>query len=273
MFRIAPTPSGYLHLGNAFSFLLARRLADKNGDKLLLRIDDLDSERIRQEYVDDIFESLDWLGIRWETGPKDADDFRRHWSQHIRMEEYRKVIAGLISEKKVFACRCTRKTIPSSGTYPGTCENLDIPYDTVDTALRIRVPSSAEILFNDACSGTERIALGNCLGSFIIRRRDGVPAYQLASLVDDRLFGVTYVVRGRDLLESTAAQLFLAGALGYDHFCTNRFLHHELLPDENGMKLSKSEGSYSLKSMRTEGVTAAEIRNILRSQLERYSNC
>lgn len=271
MFRLAPTPSGLLHLGNAFSFFLTRKLADLHGDEVLLRIDDLDSERKRPEYVDDVFQSLDWLGISWEKGPKDPDDFERNWSQHLRLEEYRKAFEQLKADDRLFACRCSRKELAAYGSvYPETCTRSGLPIGTPETAVRIEVPAETVVSFEDAAVGLQAVDLSKSIGSFIVSRKDGLPAYQLASLVDDRLFGVTAVIRGMDLLGSTAAQLFLADALGFGSFRNSFFLHHALLQDEHGQKLSKSEGAYSLKAMRESGVKREEVLQRLQPLLAAY---
>lgn len=258
--RIAPTPSGYLHLGNAFSFLLTQKLAQRHSGKILLRIDDSDSERKRPEYIRDIFDSLNLLNIEWQEGPRNAADFEKNWSQRNRLSLYEKAIGKLIAEKKVFACSCSRKQLQENGgRYPGTCAHKNIPLDTPDTALRVHVPDEAIVFFHDEHLGEQEINLGETTGSFIIRRRDGIPAYQLISLVDDIYFGVDYIVRGTDLLHSTASQLFLAGKIGKNNFSKTQFYHHLLLPDEHGQKLSKSEGALSLKAMREAGQTREDI--------------
>jgi glutamyl-tRNA synthetase len=271
MFRIAPTPSGYLHLGNAFSFLLTRCLADRAGAGLMLRIDDLDSERKRPEYVQDVFDSLDWLGIHWEKGPKDPDDFERNWSQHHRLPDYMEAIERMRTDGKIFACRCTRNQLKAYGSvYPDLCASTEIPFGEPDTVLRIRVPSGTAISFDDHAMGRRTVDLTAAMGSFTVLRRDGIPAYQLASVVDDRLFGVTTIVRGTDLLASTAAQCFLADAIGFGSFHHSRFFHHRLLTDEKGEKLSKSEGAFSLKSMRESGITREDVLRRLQPFLDEY---
>lgn len=271
MFRIAPTPSGYLHLGNAFSFLLTRRLADRYGSGLFLRIDDLDSDRKRPEYVKDVFDSLDWLGISWDKGPRDPDDFEVNWSQHLRLQEYMKAFDKLKADGRLFACRCSRKQLAAYGSaYPETCTRAEVQFDAPDTAVRIRVPAGTTVSFEDFVTERHTVDLSGAMGSFVVVRRDGIPAYQLASVVDDRLFGVTSIVRGTDLLHSTAAQLFLADAVGFDSFRHSRFVHHRLLTDEKGEKLSKSEGAFSLKAMREAGITREEVLRRLKPVIDEY---
>lgn len=264
--RIAPTPSGFLHIGNAFSFLLTQRLAQKQEGKILLRIDDSDADRKRPEYVQDIFDSLHWLGIEWQEGPRDPEDFENNWSQKNRVALYDEAIAKLRLHKHVFACSCSRKQLQEQ--IPCECRSKNIPYDTPETALRLYVPEGTEVEFTDEHLGMQQVRLDETVGSFVIRRRDGIPAYQLISLIDDLHFGIDYIVRGADLLTSTAAQLFLAEKLGGNHFYTTKFFHHLLLPDEHGQKLSKSEGALSLKSMRENGMRREDILQQLASLLK-----
>ena len=258
--RIAPTPSGYLHIGNAFSFLLSEYFAKERNGKILLRIDDMDAERKRSGYVQDIFDSLHWLEIEWQDGPKDADDFEKHWSQQNRMPLYEKAIRQLIDEKKVFACSCSRKQLQEKGNCD--CREKNIPLHTADTALRIFVPENTVVRF-----GSDQINLFQETGHFIVRRRDGIPAYQLSSLADDLHFGIDFIVRGNDLLHSTAAQIFLAKELNDTAFEKIQFVHHPLLKDDSNEKLSKSAGALSLKTMRENGIKPAEIREQFRRWL------
>lgn len=251
--RIAPTPSGFLHIGNAFSFLLSEHFAKKKNGEIFLRIDDLDAERKRPEYVQDIFDSLHWLGIEWQQGPLNATDFETSWSQKNRMQLYENAIRELIASGTVFACSCSRKELQEKGNC--NCRERQISPDTKDTAIRIFVPENTVIGVNG-----EQIDLFRSTGHFVVRRRDGIPAYQLSSLIDDLHFGIDFIVRGNDLLHSTAAQIFLAQILRKSEFEKNRFVHHPLLKDDSNEKLSKSAGALSLKTMRESGITAGEIR-------------
>ncbi len=271
MLRIAPTPSGFLHAGNAFSFLLTQRIARKTGQNIFLRIDDLDAARRRPEYIADIFESLNWLGIEWQAGPRDAADFERNWSQTLRREHYNKALQSLIDRKLVFACECSRKNLRAhNGRYPAVCQDKKIPPDRPETSLRLLVPAASRIEFTDEHSGRQTVDLGRVTGSFVVRRRDGLPAYHLASLIDDITYKITYIVRGVDLLHSTAAQLYLAEKTGDAQFGKIIFLHHELLPDELGRKLSKSEGASSLKAMRNAGMTGEDLVRELEPLIRKY---
>jgi glutamyl/glutaminyl-tRNA synthetase len=257
LFRLAPTPSGFLHVGNAISFVRTWRLARQEGARLLLRIDDLDADRKRPAYVEDIFESLRWLGIEWQEGPRDAADFEANWSQRHRLGLYEKLLARLREGGHLFACECSRAQLQQTaagGLYPGTCSHKQLPFDREGLSWRLRVPAGKTVSFHDASSGPCSLDLSETIGSFVVRRRDGVPAYQVASLADDLHFGVDRIVRGEDLLPSTAAQCYMAELLGETGFLQNRFWHHGLVRDENGRKLSKSEGADSLRAMRAAGL-------------------
>src|SRR5688500_4640510 len=119
--RIAPTPSGYLHAGNALSFILTKALAERTGAKILLRIDDLDQERVRKEYVQDIFDTLDFLGIEWHEGPRNYEDYKNHYSQQHRMDHYTSALQQLLEKNAVFSCTCSRSML--DGTYHGQCQS------------------------------------------------------------------------------------------------------------------------------------------------------
>ncbi|MBS1615638.1 MAG: tRNA glutamyl-Q synthetase [Bacteroidetes bacterium] len=251
--RIAPTPSGLLHIGNAFNFLYTEALVLQQGGTLRLRIDDLDSPRLRAEYLDDIFESLAWLGIWPDEGPKSPQEHESLFSQRLRLPAYEEGLRQLVNTGLVFACTCSRKKIAetaTNGQYPGTCLNKNIPLNQPGVAWRIQTPPEYTIHFDDALMGPVRLRLWEHQCHFIIRRRDGLPAYQVASLLDDVAYGINTIVRGEDLLSSTAAQCYLARLLGLDAFLQSRFYHHRLLLDAQGQKLSKSAGSNSLKAMR-----------------------
>lgn len=250
--RLAPTPSGYLHLGNAVNFLQAWLLVRKAGGVLKLRIDDLDSDRCRPEYIEDIFRQLDWLGLDWDEGPSGPDDFTRRHSQRLRLNRYHEVLENLRECAMLFACTCSRKEIlrrSPDGLYPGTCRRRSHPPADFH-ALRIRVEPGTTVPI-----GADEVRLDRELGDFVVWRRDDRPAYQLASLVDDRDDRVNLIVRGEDLRGSTGAQLYLAAHLGWEEFTGARFIHHPLLPGPEGRKLSKSDDALSLAALRARGET------------------
>ena len=236
--RIAPTPSGFLHAGNRFNFQTTADLAREYAIPLALRIDDVDAARFRSEYVDDIFNTLHELRIDWEIGPRDTADFEAHWSQRKKSAYYRAELALLRgSTLETYACRCSRSIISAvpSGGCPGQCRTAQHELVAHESALRVHVPTDTTISVN----GVE-LNLDSELGDFVVWRRDDVPAYQLVSVVEDRDLGTTHIVRGEDLLASTAAQIFIASSLGADNLVTAHYVHHPLLTDASGAKLSKS---------------------------------
>jgi glutamyl-tRNA synthetase len=260
--RIAPTPSGYLHLGNAYSFRLTADLARRTGAKILLRIDDLDRERVEERYVQDIFDTLQFLKIPWDEGPRDSQDFEQTWSQLHRMALYRRALEELRQQGVLFACACSRTQIAresADGEYPGTCRDKGLSLDIPDVSWRVRTDGGHELTMR-MTDGTFKSPLDKSVRDFVIRKRDGQPAYQLTSLVDDLHFGVDLIVRGQDLWSSTLAQLYLAELLpGGTAFANATFHHHALFTDAGGNKLSKSAGAASIQFLRREGKTPAEI--------------
>jgi len=248
--RLAPTPSGHLHLGNAVNFLHTWLRVRQAGGVLKLRIDDLDSNRCRPEYIEDIFRQLDWLGLDWDEGPSGPGDFHRHHSQRLRRERYRQMVEGLRQSDSLFACTCSRKEIQQrspSGLYPGTCRHLG-HRPVGPHALRLRVEPGT-----GASPAGQPLDLSRALGDFVIWRRDDQPAYQLASLVDDLDDRINLLVRGEDLQISTAAQLYLATRLGREEFARATFIHHPLLLGGDGRKLSKSDNALSLAALQARG--------------------
>ncbi len=237
--RLAPTPSGFLHLGNGMNFilnwLLARNLGQDNRTKgeaiptpnsLFLRIDDLDVDRSRPAYLQDIFDSLEWLQLDWVQPPV-------YQSDPSRKPLYESVLTRLRALDILFACRKSRRDLESfGGHYPLEFRQQGLDLDMPDVAWRIKTPP------------------GFPLADFVVRRRDGIPAYQVASFADDLQMGITHIIRGADLEDSTHAQRFLAEVLLEEAFLQIQFLHHPLVLGHDGEKLSKSAGSISLKGMR-----------------------
>lgn len=257
--RLAPTPSGYLHKGNALSFILTWLVARSRGGKIVLRIDDLDSTRKRPEYVSDVFESLDWLGLDFDEGPTGPDEFESKYSQTHRLDAYHKALDRLSECGLLFGCECTRKTIQQAhdGKHPAECKAEATPLSH-ESAWRVGTRSDP-IKWIDDDMAIRIVDLHESMRDFVVRRKDGIPAYQLASVVDDELFGINYVVRGADLLESTAAQRMLATEMGANQFLNASFLHHALLTDSLGAKLSKSAGASSLKALRDRDSTPESL--------------
>ena len=250
--RLAPTPSGFLHLGNAVNFLVTWAIVRSRKGQLHLRIDDMDGIRFRPDVLDDIFFSLDWLGLDWDTGPSGPDDFYQHFSLHKKKAYYRAKLQELNrSGQHTFVCRCSRaaiKKVSLDGLYPGTCRNAGLVFEPGRHAVRLRVDSGACVAV-----GSRRIDLSETFGDFVIWRKDDQPSYHLASLIEDEEGGINFIVRGQDLLLSTAAQIYLAECLGFSLFPACRFVHHGLVLGESGEKLSKSRGAYALKDLRQSG--------------------
>lgn len=248
--RLAPTPSGYLHRGNAANFALNSLLAE--GGELLLRIDDLDRERFRPEYLEDIFAVIDWLGIQVTEGPTSPADFSANWSQETRMTAYQFALDSLRGRAEVFACRCTRREL-STGNHAHNCKDRTIDLDEDNVAWRIDTQFYQEAVSIPDMASQEGywVLPDEAITDFVIRKKDGRPSYQLACTVDDVFFGITHVGRGQDLLPSTAAQAIVSELLGYGPlFDRIRFIHHPLLVGEEGSKLSKSAGAKGVSFLR-----------------------
>jgi glutamyl-tRNA synthetase len=254
--RFAPTPSGYMHVGNAWSLVLTWLVARSRGGHITLRIDDLDADRFREEYLEDIFASLEWLGLVWDQGPRDARVFKASFSQRLRVPRYRAAVEQLENQGKLYACVCSREEIrrhreTGNAVYPGTCRDKGLPAET-ENALRFRMGPEASRV-RDVEGRTFELHPARDMGDFTIRRKNGDPSYQIASVADDQDMGINFIVRGLDLMPSTGAQLSLARTLGYREFQEARFWHHALVLDENGEKLSKSDGAVSLRALRARG--------------------
>jgi len=249
--RIAPTPSGFLHLGNAVNFIVTWALVREAAGRLHLRIDDMDGIRFRRDVMEDIFTSLDWLGLDWDEGPEGPDDFYRHFSLQDRKQMYRSHLDRLNgSEGVIFNCVCSRRDIQqvsADGRYPKTCR--DAGHKSLEGKSAVRLKVEGEVRFNGIT-----IDLARTMGDFVVWRKDDQPSYHLASLIEDERSGINLIVRGEDLLDSTAAQIYLARCLGFPNFPKTRFIHHRLVMGADGQKLSKSRGAHGLKDMRESGI-------------------
>ena len=233
--RLAPTPSGYLHLGNAVNFVLTWLLVRRAGGTLHLRIDDLDRARLRRAYLENIFQVIDWLRLDYDHGPGGPDDFLRHHSQLLHLPEYNQVLRRLAQRPGL--------VYGSPRSRSGGAPEATVPLGTPGAAWRVRVPAGTTVAWADGGPGPAAVPLATAMPDFVVRKKDGVAAYQLASVVDDLRLGTTLVVRGADLLPSTAAQLWLAAQLaetsGFNP-ARIQFYHHGLLIDAAGHKLSKT---------------------------------
>jgi glutamyl/glutaminyl-tRNA synthetase len=262
--RLAPTPSGFLHIGNVLSFVITAALAQKNGAKILLRIDDLDQARVNKQYVQDIFDTLNFLEIPWHEGPVNVQEFEDSWSQMRRMNMYDQAIRKLCDKGFVFACTCSRQQIQT--LQPCTCFDKQIALDTENTSWRL-ITSNKEWQIKNYNDFAIHTVLPNEMSNFIIRRKDGLPSYQLASVIDDLYYGVDLVVRGEDLWPSTIAQHELASALGEDRFKDITFYHHSLINEASGSKLSKSAGSTAVRYLRENGKKPSDVYTLIASML------
>lgn len=255
--RIAPTPSGFLHLGNVLSFSITAALAKKHGAKILLRIDDLDQARANDQYLQDIFDTLNFLEIPWDEGPRDVNEFKNNYSQVHRMELYNVTLEDLRARERIFACTCTRQQL--RGNIICTCRDKSIPLNEKDASWRLITDGHTELNIKDYPGQITRALLSENMHNFIIRRRDGLPSYQLASVVDDLYYDIDLIIRGQDLWPSTLAQHELAKALGKSDFHDITFYHHPLLMEPDGQKLSKSDGATSVKYLREVGKSRTDI--------------
>ena len=253
--RLAPTPSGYLHLGNAFSFILTWLLVRRLEGKLQLRIDDLDSARLKRDCLEDIFLQLEWLGLEYDSGPQGPEEHLKHYSQSLKIEDYRETLSSLRQLRSLYACQCSRKrylAISEDGLYPKTCRDKKLDLDQPEITWRFKSESEAlsdEVFFEGS---SEEDSSSKPLGDAVLLRRNGIPSYQIASLVDDMKNRSTLIVRGIDLYPSSLFQQTVAEKLGWATFSEICFVHHSLLKDSTGKKYAKSEGAYSLKDLKQE---------------------
>lgn len=252
--RIAPTPSGYLHQGNAFNFLLTFLWARQSGARVHLRIDDGDVGRVRTEYLHDIFTTLDWLDLHPDGGPS---DLAAYWADPHDPSPYRSALVQLQDQSLLYRCVCSRKQLRAQATdhrYPGTCRGRSLSATVAPFAWRGRVgDEECRVSFLDFSEQNQIADVAQRVGDMVIWRKDDLPAYHLQSVVDDERMGITHIVRGADLYDSTVAQHWLASQLGYSGFKQAKFWHHPLITDAAGEKLSKSAGSTSLHHQRAQG--------------------
>jgi glutamyl/glutaminyl-tRNA synthetase len=288
--RLAPSPTGHLHVGHARTFWTAFQRAREAGGTLVMRMEDLDQDRSRDLYAEAALDDLRWLGIRWQEGPDRGGPFGPY-QQSKRRAIYLAAWRRLLNRNYLFACRCSRKDLEtaldaphertlaaSAGSkmdiledepiYPGTCRRFtghapQLPGPTVsdvespgDTNWRFRVPDGEVVEFVDQNLGRQRFVAGVDFGDFVIWRRNGGPSYQLACVVDDAAMRITEVVRGADLLKSTARQILLNRALGFE---SPAWYHCRLVVDHNGRRLAKRYDALSLRALRQRGLTPMNI--------------
>jgi glutamyl-tRNA synthetase len=280
--RLAPSPTGYLHVGHARTFWTAYERARASSGVLVLRNEDLDPQRSKAEYVRAFLEDLRWFGISWQEGP-DVGGPYGPYSQSERRELYLKTWRKLYGGGWIYPCTCSRKDLAEaaqapheSGTqntgqravphviendepiYSGRCRGQTLSVDSpAGVNWRFRVPDGRVISFHDGAQGEQQFTAGKDFGDFVVWRRDDVPAYQLAVVADDAAMRITEVVRGCDLLKSTARQNLLCEALGIE---APAYYHCSLLVDDEGQRLAKRTDAMSLQALRVQGVTPERIR-------------
>jgi glutamyl-tRNA synthetase len=266
--RIAPSPTGHLHLGHARTFWTAQERCRAAGGTLILRNEDLDRARCKPEFVAAMFEDLRWFGFDWQEGPDVGGPFAPY-HQSERLAHHRAVLEQLIAGGFVYPCTCSRKDIQLAAgaphaeddgkpIYPGTCRsNRQSEIANRKYCWRFRVPDGETISFVDGHFGPQAFVAGRDFGDFLVWSNDDVPAYQLAVVADDAAMRITEVVRGADLLPSTARQLLLYRALG---LTPPAFFHCPLMTDENGVRLAKRHAALSLRELRAAGKSPEELR-------------
>ena len=301
--RLAPSPTGLLHLGHARTFWIAAQRAAAHHGQLIFRNEDLDSQRCRPEFVEAMFEDLRWLGIDWREGP-DRGGPVGPYAQSERRAHYLEAWKRLRDLGNIYPCTCSRKDVAQAAgapndaddepVYSGKCrpqkerETLDPDltknppaHEQMDDAARLRlrgtaeaavatwsepagvnwrfrVPDGEKICFNDLHLGRQCFVAGRDFGDFIVWRRDDVPAYQIAVVVDDAAMGITEVVRGADLLKSTARQILLFRALGFE---APDYFHCDLVRDAAGTRLAKRHDSLSIRKLREMGWSPERVRD------------
>lgn len=290
--RLAPSPTGFLHAGHARTFWTAYQRSRDAGGVLIFRNEDLDPHRSRPEYEQAMFEDLYWLGIRWQEGPDVGGPFAPY-AQSERLHLYQDAWLSLLRKGAIYPCWCSRKDLERSAqaphegeranpdadddepVYPGTCRpgtcepeasrqtisrepSLDSGAIASPAGVnwRFRVPDGEGVDFYDQHFGQQNFVAGRDFGDFLVWRRDDVPAYQIAAVVDDAAMRVTEVVRGADLIKSTARQILLYRALGLR---PPLWYHCPLLTDSSGRRLAKRHDALALRTLRQRGVPPEEI--------------
>jgi glutamyl-tRNA synthetase len=264
--RLAPSPTGYLHLGHARTFWIAARRARAAGGALVLRNDDLDAQRYRLDYAQAMLEDLRWLGLAWDEGPDIGGPFAPY-NQSERLAAYRAALERLHGARLIYPCTRSRRDLIEAASAPHEGGGDDEPVypaafrpdpgaplpplgDALGVNWRLRVRDGEVLEFVDTRLGPQRAVAGRDLGDFPVWRKDGCPSYQLACAVDDAAMGITEVVRGADLVRSTFRQLLLYRALGV---AAPAFHHCPLMADDAGLRLAKRHDALSLRELRGRG--------------------
>lgn len=263
--RFAPSPTGEIHLGNAWTALLAWLQVRVAGGTMVLRVEDLDPDRSRPEYGEKLMVDMKWLGLDWDEGPDVGGNYAPY-CQAERRGLYQAALERLAAAGLVYPCYCTRAELAASAphggenerVYTGICRRRkldDARQVSRQPALRLAVPPG-ETSFSDLHAGFLSQDISREVGDFIVRRSDGIHAYQLAVVVDDAAMNITHVLRGDDLLSSTPRQLLLYRLLGQK---APTYTHVPLLIDQEGHRLSKRQQALSIAALRECGVKAESI--------------
>jgi glutamyl/glutaminyl-tRNA synthetase len=268
--RLAPSPTGYLHLGHAMTSWRAQQRARENDGVLVLRIEDLDPDRCRSDFSEAVFEDLRWFGLEWNEGPDLGGEFSPYL-QSERRDHYLAAWKKLRDRGFIYPCICSRRDVLNAAgaphsedeepIYPGTCRPVVAAAvsaaATTGVNWRFRVPDGALVSFVDQRLGQQSAVAGKDFGDFVVWRADDVPAYQLAVVVDDAAMRVSEVVRGADLVTSTFRQLLLYRALD---LTSPQFYHAPLIVDSLGNRLAKRHASLSLRALREAGADPQSLR-------------
>lgn len=279
--RLAPSPTGLLHVGHARTFWVAAERASQHQGTLILRNEDLDPQRCRPQFVEAMFEDLKWLGINWSEGP-DCGGPYAPYAQSQRREFYLAAWRKLRDSDFIYPCTCSRKDVAQAAVapnndaddeplYSGACRaRYDAGQFSIPAGInwRFRAPDAAEIAFEDLHLGPKRYIVGSDFGDFLVWRRDDVPAYQLAVVVDDAAMRITEVVRGADLLKSTARQILLCRAL---KLAIPQYYHCDLVRDESGVRLAKRHDALSIRHLREIGWSPQQV--VERASLGKIKLC
>ena len=269
--RIAPSPTGYLHLGHAMTFWRAQERCRAAGGQLVLRVEDLDPDRCRPEFREAIAEDLQWFGLSWDEGP-DVGGPDAPYVQSERLQLYRDTWEKLRAGGFIYPCTCSRRDVLAAAgaphgeadepLYSGKCRPplgaIAQANDPTDANWRFRVPDGETLRFTDGRLGEQVAIARKTFGDFVIWRRDDVPAYQLAVAVDDAAMRISEVVRGEDLLVSTFRQMLIYRALDLD---APAFYHTPLVTDASGRRLAKRDAALSLQALRAAGATPEQLRS------------
>ncbi len=263
--RLAPSPTGLLHIGHARTFWLAGERAKNAGGCLQLRNDDLDAARCRPEFISAMIEDLHWLGLVWAEPMV---------SQSERIPFYRAALKKLHTGGFIYPCNRSRRDVLAAASAPHDTDESEEPLyptefrpsansplpalvDRETTNWRFRVPEEEMLTFHDGHFGEQRAIAGRDFGDFLVWRKDDLPSYQLACVVDDANMAITEVVRGADLMQSTFRQLLLYRALG---LTPRSFYHCPLITDEGGQRLAKRHDAQSIRALREQGATPQRVR-------------